>query len=252
MKRLLTLLIFLCLCGYSYGQMLTGIVGGGASAPSCTSVTVDDYQPINTGFLASLPTGIWSTVNTDGKLTESTSGEKATVRCFTTSGSGSPDTSTVGLAYNQSGGKVNYIEATLPAAKDTLLVAFWYFVPALTTGNDHYFLQLWNGSSSASYVRYHGTTGIIMTANGSTTAIAVTAGQWYWISVYYNKNGTSYIYVWDTTGAAVANQSVSSGITSLTTVRIGGVLGPDSQTITSYFDDPVMIWTATVPTSLAP
>lgn len=234
--------------------MTTAICGGGVPVVDCTSLTVDMWQDFefdaaagHVGDSTYLPdndhcsSGTWAVSDANSVLSISTSGS----RTFTKCPGGVTDNGTRGLAYDHTGNYVAYIEYTKASVSSPVSVGFWVKLPAtIPTWCYSYSILTMNSIGlSVAVGRNDQSAYMQLQASTNGTAVSVTAGSWYWVTVQAN-GGDSYISIYDSSlNSLITNDHASSSGNSVNVIRVGATANSSSSIAgVTYIDNLVINW----------
>lgn len=150
----------------------------------------------------------WVVNDGSGLLSVNASAERATISTVNSTA----DTGTLGLKKVYSSTVLAGLECRFAADHDNASLGFWFrFTAAI--GNNRILIRGQNNTgsdaldaivlrSATSYLGW-GTTG---NSNGS----ALSSGTWYWVTIQYNRNATSYLRVYDTSSTLVGSEATAT------------------------------------------
>lgn len=262
-------LVFSLLCASGYSQAwFSGAVpapsgGGGGGTNFNADIWFDAEFSAAAGAATTTqleahdhyaPTGITSISDSTSLLSTSTSGQQTCIN----NPQGTVDTGTEGMAINMNFGSAFPYWQWQPASMgSTVSVACWIKnVPAVTSGDDIYFVELNDGSSNPiMQFRVRNSSGTLQAMvwiSGSFTTVTLTAGQSYCFEGLYVQSGTCKGMVINSSGAAM---TLDTGGTTWTTTdsnarvanyfRIGANDRTGTQSATFYLDNFMAKWTGT-------
>jgi hypothetical protein len=248
MKRLTALVLSCALALQAPAAVLINpyrfaTVGGGSNFTADLRLPFEFATPANQAAWDAALEGddnsalLWAVSSDVTLLSTTASGERATVSTFNSTS----DTGSLGFARAYSSNLVNHIEVNTGADKTAASFGMWFKysgTPTITkiffrvfnaVGNDVIVVRL---VPSTRYVQIDGTT-------TATNGTALTVDTFYWVTCQANRNGTSYLSVYDTAGALVGSTaSVTTANNAIRRVSLFDYNAPGLDTgVTLYLDD---------------
>lgn len=198
------------------------------------------------------PTGITTISDATSLLSTSTSGQQTCIN----NPQSTVDTGANGMAINMNFGAAFPFWQWQPASMgSTISVACWIKnVPAITSGNDIYFMELNDGGSNPCLqfrVRNSsGTLQALIWVGGTFTTVTLTAGQSYAFEGIFVTSGTCKASVYNSSGAAMTLDTGGTVYTTTDTTahtpsyfRLGANDRTGTQVATFYLDNFMAKWT---------
>jgi len=150
----------------------------------------------------------WTVTDASGYLSTSTSAEKATLSQV----NNTSDTGTLGIRRVYTTTTTGFFTLNFGADKNNASIGFWYQF-SVNPSNNHCLIRGQNNSGSdaldaiflRSSTRYIG-----WGTTGNNNGAALTAGTWYWITIQYNRNATSYLRVYTDAGVQVGSEATAT------------------------------------------
>jgi hypothetical protein len=215
--------------------------GGVPVVAGCTSITVDVNQTLEASDFLTSPPSLWSNTDANGLFSMSASGELATIKCP----GGVADTGTKGLAKSlNNAANAAYVQYEPVATLSNVSIGFWYKTVSVGAwekagivdfggSSDKWWVQEMDGSGSE-YLR----------KDGDATKISISVNTWYWLTLVWNRNATSYFAVYDTTGTQVGSTaSFTADDWDISYILFGYTQNSVNKAATQYFDDIWIDWT---------
>lgn len=196
-------------------------------------------------------TGTWLTNDNTVLISTSTTGERALLGTV----NGSADTGhTRGLLKSHTANDTANVQFDLGgSAVATISAGVWFKFVGPTPNVNKTIFDFSNSGGEIIEVAMEGTTKMVGFSGGSNNGVALVSGNFYWITAKVTQNATSYVRVYDTTGALVGTEvSATAGNQTIRYISLGDTLNETADnSILTYWDDFVLDWTdATYPLGL--
>lgn len=202
------------------GFISPGVIGGIAGARRRTggaaSVAADIWQTFEFATLSKAnleandnnASATWVVYDSLGYLSTQGGSERATISNI----GGVSDSGTLGLQRLYTTTVISSLECKFDADKDNISYGHWFKFSANTSVNRN-LIRSQNNSGNDSLepitLRYS-TRYLGWSPSGNSIGAALTAGSWYWVTVQYNRNATSYLRVYDSSGTQIGAEATTT------------------------------------------
>lgn len=195
--------------------------------------------------------GSWSTNDVSLLIATSITGERALLGTV----NGNSDSGhTRGLSKSHTANDTANVQFDLGgSAVATLSAGVWFKFVGPTPNVNKTIFDFSNSGGEIIEVAMEGTSKMVGFSGGGNNGVALVSGTFYWITAKITQNATSYVKVYDTTGAQVGTEvSATAGNQTIRYITLGDTLNETADnSIVTYWDDFLLDWTdATYPLGL--
>lgn len=227
MKRIISSLLLLLLLAIPANAGIIMMGGTVTAAPACTSITVNEWQQLET-----IPTsGNWTKT---GTVDASSSAERATIGCP----GGTADTGSNGAAVSVASGTDHFITRDLN--NNSVSIGFWMYLTAFVNYKEVIVVRAVTDPWGAIKLKVHTSDAALVAEISPDTSgtIGLSVTTWYWVTMKFTTTNTQ-LAIYNTSGTQVGSTLTGTAIASGAVVDVidFGAQGFDTQTTSIYLDD---------------